>query len=286
MKTGLVLEGGAMRGMYTAGVLDVLMENGIRADKVVGVSAGALFGVNFLSGQIGRVIRYNRRFNQNRDYLGLRPLLREGNIVSTYLAYELVPRQLDPFDDAKFQQSGVPFYAVVTNVHTGEPEYIRIRSVFRQMDVLRASGSMPAVSRPVKIDGEKYLDGGITDSIPFRWMSEQGCGKLIVVLTRDGTYRKKPIIGAAAVYRLRYPKVAKQLANRHLRYNACLDELRSWEKAGRAFVIRPSEPIPIETIERDPEKLRAVYDLGVRDAKASLNRLRNYLSERGAHDEE
>ena len=122
MKTGLVLEGGAMRGMYTAGVLDVMLQKGIKVDCVVGVSAGALFGVNFLSGQKGRVIRYNKRFNSDKNYIGFRPLLREGNIVSTKYAYEDVPRRLDPFDDKAYKESGVPFYAVVTNMENGMPE--------------------------------------------------------------------------------------------------------------------------------------------------------------------
>lgn len=275
--TGLVLEGGAMRGMYTAGVLDTLMEHGIEADMVVGVSAGALFGVNFLSGQKGRVIRYNTRFNQDSDYLGLRPLLREGNIVSTEYAYERVPHELDPFDDAAFQASGVPFYAVVTNVHTGAPEYIHVKSVFAQMDVLRASGSMPFVSHAVEIGGEKYLDGGISDSVPFRWLASQGCNKIVVVLTRDLKYRKRSSGKGVEVYQLKYPAIAEQLRTRHRRYNESISELKRWERAGKAYVIRPSEPIEINSIESDPEKLRSVYDLGTRDCAAAIPGLEEYL---------
>ena len=171
MKTGLVLEGGAMRGMFTAGVLDAFLAAGVRADEVVGVSAGALFGVNYLSGQTGRAVRYNKRYNGDKNYMGLRPLLKEGNLFSTSYAYDLVPRKLDPFDDEAFQNSGVPFYAVVTDVDTGEAEYMQVKSVFEQMDVLRASGSMPFVSRPVEWQGRRYLDGGVSDSIPFEWMA-------------------------------------------------------------------------------------------------------------------
>lgn len=274
----MVLEGGAMRGMYTAGVLDVLMEQNISADQIVGVSAGALFGVNYVSGQKGRAIRYNKRFDSDPDYLGIRPLLREGNIVSTEYAYHRVPRELDPFDNAAYQQKGTPFYAVVTNIRTGKPEYIRISDVFAQMDVLRASGSMPLVSRPVAIGGERYLDGGISDSVPFAWMAEQGCGKLIVVLTRDASYRKKPASRAMALYRLRRPKVAELLLNRHTRYNADLDKLRQWEVEGKAFVIRPSQPITIRSLESDPDKLQSVYDLGTADAEKSLDALKEYLN--------
>lgn len=146
MKVGLVLEGGAMRGMYTAGVLDVFLENGIEFDGIIGVSAGAIFGVNFLSKQKGRVIRYNKRFNRDKNYLGLRPLIKTGNIVDTELAYNKVPRELDIFDDTTYMASKVPFYAVVTNIETGQAEYKQVTSVFEQMDTLRASASMPFVS--------------------------------------------------------------------------------------------------------------------------------------------
>lgn len=279
MKTGLVLEGGAMRGMYTAGVLDTFLDAGIRVDGVVGVSAGALFGVNYLSGQKGRVIRYNKRFNGDKNYMGLRPLLREGNLISTHYAYHRVPRELDPFDDEAFQASGIPFYAVVTNTATGEPEYIRIQSAFAQMDVLRASGSMPFVSRPVKIENREYLDGGIGDSIPFQWMRRQGYEKLVVVLTQDKTYRKSPMPRLPLKLLQRsYPQIARQLLHRHETYNNALDILTQWEKEGKAFVLRPSEPIHIHRTERDPKELQRVYDLGVKDCREALLRMREYLN--------
>ena len=279
MKIGMTLEGGAMRGMYTAGALDVFLEAGIAVDVMVGVSAGALFGVNFLSRQSGRVIRYNKRFNPDWNYMGLLPLLREGNIVDTRYAYQAVPYTLDPFDDDQFRASGVPFYAVVTDMATGEPEYIRIRSVFSQMDVLRASGSMPFVSRPVTIGGKQYLDGGISDSIPFRWLGKQGCEKQIVILTRDESYRKGPMPqGAVKLAYRKYPQFARRLLRRHVEYNQALEELKTWEKAGKAFVLRPSRPIEIGRIEKNPEKLQAVYDLGQADARRCLPALKEYLA--------
>ena len=278
MKIGLVLEGGAMRGMYTAGVLDVFLENNITVDCAVGVSAGALFGVNYLSGQKGRVIRYNKRFNQDKNYLGIIPLLREGNIVSTKYAYEEVPRRLDPFDDECYQKSCVPFYAVITNVATGEPEYVQIKSVFEQMDTLRASGSMPFVSQPVEINGQKYLDGGISDSIPYEWLLNQGCDKVIVILTRDMDYRKKPMSSALIkLYGRKYPKVAKKLAERHDTYNRSVDKLLQLEMEKKAFIIRPSKPIEIGRIEKNPEKLQAVYNMGIADGKEYLTKLREFI---------
>mgnify|MGYP000458917654 FL=1 len=186
----LVLEGGAMRGMYTAGVLDCFMDHDISFDAVIGVSAGALFGVNLLSKQRGRVIRYNKRFNSDKNYMGIRPLLREKNIVSTKYAYDTVPRELDPFDDEEYKKSDIPFYAVVTNIRTGKPEYVQIKSVFDQMDVLRASGSMPVVSKPVKLGHEWYLDGAVTDSIPYEHMLDMGYDRVVVVLTKPADYIK------------------------------------------------------------------------------------------------
>ena len=279
MKVGLVLEGGAMRGMYTAGVLDVFLEKCISVDAVVGVSAGALFGVNYLSRQKGRVIRYNKRFNSDKNYMGLRPLLREGNIVSTKYAYEEVPRKLDPFDDESYKKSGIPFYAVVTDIETGEPEYIQVYSAFEQMDVLRASGSMPFVSKPVLYNNKMYLDGGISDSIPFQWLSSQGYDKLIVILTRDMEYRKKPM--SSSLIKLFYkkqPQLSEKLLKRHDVYNKSVELLKHWENEGKVFVIRPSKPIEIGRIETNPDKLQEVYDLGLKDATESLLELQKYIS--------
>lgn len=282
MKKGLVLEGGAMRGMFTAGVLDVFMEHGISFNSIVGVSAGALFGVNFLSEQKGRVIRYNKRFNKDKNYLGLRPLLREGNIVNTKYAYEEVPRRLDPFHNEKYMQSPTSFYAVVTDVKTGAPEYIHVKDVFEQMDVLRASGSMPIVSRPVEIEGKKYLDGAIADSIPYEWLHGQGCGKLVVILTRDLQYRKKAMNPRIVRFFMRkYPEFAEKMLHRHEAYNEAVAKLCEWEKDGKAFVIRPSRSIDIGRIEKDPEKLQQVYELGRKDGEACALDVMRYLGEGG-----
>lgn len=278
-KTALVLEGGAMRGMYTVGVLDVLMDEGVEVDLMVGVSAGALFGVNFLSGQRSRALRYNKRFNGNPNYMGLKPLLREGNIISTSFAYDDVAKKLDPFDDEAFMRNATPFYAVVTNMSTGMPEYIHIKSVFEQMDTLRASGSMPFVSTPVEIDGQLYLDGGISDSIPFEWAAAQGCEKIITIVTQDFDYEKQPMNPLLAnTYKRKYPEVAQRLRDRHAQYNDSANLLKEWESAGRSFVFRPSEPIKMSRLEKDPNVLQAVYDLGIRDAQQRIAELRAYLS--------
>ncbi len=268
-----------MRGMYTAGILDTFMEEGVMADLIVGVSAGALFGVNYLSGQKGRTIRYNKKFNSDRDYLGIRPLLREGNIVSTEYAYDRVPHKLDVFDNETYKSSKSRFYAVVTNLKNGKAEYIHVKDVFEQMHVLRASGSMPFVSRPVELAGEKYLDGAIADSIPYAWMMKQGADKIVVILTRDASYKKKPMQAILArMYKKHYPKFAEAVANRHYLYNRQITRLNQLEQEGKVFIIRPTEPIKISQTERNPEKLQAVYELGQHDAHASLAKLKEYLS--------
>ncbi|MCD7745554.1 MAG: patatin family protein [Lachnospiraceae bacterium] len=280
MKIGLVLEGGAMRGMYTAGILDIMMNEQIAVDGMIGVSAGALFGVNYLSGQNGRVIRYNKRFNQDRNYMGILPLLREGNIISTEYAYHAVPYELDIFDDAAYRKTAekVPFYAVVTDVDTGKPKYVRIRSVYKQMDVLRASASMPFVSKPVKIGEGRSLDGGISDSIPFSWMLGNSYDRLIVVLTRDLSYRKEPMSPALIrTFYHRHPALQQQLVRRHTVYNEAVEALKTLEDSGQVFVIRPSSPIEIGRIESDPSKLQQVYELGLSDGEAQMSALREYL---------
>ena len=278
MKTGLVLEGGAMRGMYTAGVLDVLHREGVHFDGIMGVSAGALFGPNFLSGQQGRVTRYNKRFIRDRRYQGLGCLLRTGDLFSRDFAYGTVPRELDVFDDQAFQAAGVPFYAVVTNLDTGLPEYMQVKSVFDDMEILRASGSMPFVSRPVEIHGRRYLDGGVADSIPFDAMARMGYEKQLVLLTRDMDYRKKPMpAGAIRLYYRRHPQFRDQLLHRHDVYNDSVARLKELEAQGKYFVIRPSRPIEIGRVESDPDKLQEVYELGLRDGQAALAPLQEYL---------
>lgn len=280
MKSGLVLEGGAMRGMYTAGIMDIFMKENIRFDGIIGVSAGAVFGVNYLSKQIGRVIRYSKRFNPDKNYISIGSLLRTGDIINTEFAYGKVPRELDVFDDEAFEGSDVPFYAVVTDMYTGMPKYIKIDKVFEQIDVLRASASMPFISKPVIIDGIPCLDGGISDSIPFEHFADMGYKKQVVILTRDINYVKKPLPPLSAkLYYRKYPAFAERLKMRYDNYNKKIERLKIKEKSGDMFVIRPSKPIEIKKIERSPEKLQEVYDLGVCDAKAVIEAVKEFLSE-------
>ena len=277
-KVGLVLEGGAMRGMFTVGALDVFMDEGIHFDGMVGVSAGALFGVNYLSDQRSRALRYSQRFNGDKRYMGMGSFLRTGNYFNTEFAYNTVPYKIDIFDDETFKNSGVPFYAVATDIETGKPEYMLVSSVLDEMDIFRASSSMPFLSKPVEINGRFYLDGGVSNSIPFLWMEKMGYEKLVVVLTRDINYVKKPMnkMFVNMFYR-KYPGMEQALLNRHIMYNESLEKLKEYEKSGKAFVLRPAQPLTTSRTEKDPEKLKACYDIGFRDAQGCIPALKEYL---------
>lgn len=279
MKTGLVLEGGAMRGMFTAGILDVFIENDIHFDGVIGVSAGAIFGVNYLSGQKGRVIRYNKIYNSDREYMGLKCLLKTGDIINTEYAYHRVPYELDKFDDEAFKKSGVDFYCVMTDINSGKPEYARITSIYEQMDTLRASASLPFVSKPVVINGREYLDGGVTDSIPYKKFMEMGYEKLVVILTRDIDYVKKPMKKfPVKMYYRKYPNFVDKMLLRYENYNNSIKGVEELEKSGQAVIIRPKEPIEIGRLERNPDKLQKVYDMGVEEGRRSTKRIKDFLS--------
>ena len=280
-KTGLVLEGGAMRGMFTAGVLDSWMDEQISFDGIVGVSAGALFGINAPAGQKGRAIRYNLKYIRDKRYMGLRSLLTTGNLINADFAFYEVSSKLDIFDEAAFQRSGVDFYAAVTDLHTGAPEYIRITEPFRQMEVLRATSAMPYVSRPVELDGRFYLDGGVSDSIPVHFCKSLGYDKTVLVLTRPLEYRKeRPAAWLQRFNRLyyhRYPAFVESLNRRWEVYNRQVEEIIGMEQRGELFVVRPNGPLPIRRVEKDPAKLQAVYDLGAEAGRASLSGLKEYL---------
>lgn len=278
MFVGIVLEGGGMRGLYTAGVLDSMLDEKIEVDGMVTVSAGALFGINFASRQKGRTLRYNLDYINDKRYISLRSLLTTGDIVNKEFAYYTVPFELDVFDEAAFKQSGVDFYVTVTNVETGEPEYILIKEPFEQMEALRASGSMPFVSRMIEANGQKYLDGGVSDSIPLRKAQELGYEKNIVILTRPLDYRKsKPNERIVNLFYRNYPNFTDALKRRHLNYNQTIEEMIQLEEKGDIFVIRPSKTIPIKRLERDPGKLKEMYQLGMADAGTVMDELRDYL---------
>ena len=279
MKRGLVLEGGALRGLFSAGVIDVMMKNGIDYDGVIGVSAGSNFGCNYKSRQPGRVIRYNVRFANDPRYMGLRSLITTGNLVGAEFAYHYMPLQLDVFDIATFESDPMEFYLVCTDCLTGEPVYYRMDKVdYDSLEWLRASASMPLVTRPVKVGGRVLLDGGISDSIPLKHFQDMGFDRNVVVLTRPRSYRKEPT--KLWPYRLlmrRYPAITQAMARRHEMYNSQLDYVEREEQAGRIFVIAPEQDLPIGRVEMNVEKMNAVYNIGRETATALLPRLKEFL---------
>lgn len=280
MKKGLIMEGGAMRGMFTAGVIDVMMEQGIEFDGAVGVSAGAAFGCNYKSKQIGRVIRYNTRFCQDKRYGGFRVLLKEGNFYSRQFCYEEVPLKYDPFDYDTYEQNPMAFYVVCTDVDTGKAEYHKYENRHdHSFEWIRASASMPLVSQMVEIDGRKYLDGAMADSIPVKFFRSIGYDRNVVILTQPLGFRKKPdsLLPLMKLYYRKYPKLLETIATRHTHYNATLDEIARQEAAGELLVIRPPEKLPIGRTENDPQKLRSVYETGRRTAEAKMPEIRAYL---------
>lgn len=280
MKTGIVLEGGGFRGIYTAGVLDVFMENGIGFDGVIGVSAGAVHGCSFLSGQKGRSINYYTKYCNDWRFMSVKSLIKTGDIVGVEFSYHELPEKLVPYDYEAFKRCNIPFYVVVSNLEDAKAEYIKINDMLADIDYIRASASLPYVSRIVGINGKKYLDGGITDSVPVDAFMDMGFERNVVVLTRHDGYRKKAEHGwlADIVYR-KYPEFASLLRDRHNRYNENIERIRALEREGRVFVIRPSEELHIGRLESDEKKVRAVYDIGVRDAKGQLEALRKWLAD-------
>ncbi|MBE6898855.1 MAG: patatin family protein [Ruminococcaceae bacterium] len=279
-KQGLVLEGGAMRGLFTAGVMDVLMENGIVFDGIVGVSAGAAFGCNYKSGQIGRVLRYNTTYCQDWRYCSFRSLIKTGDLYGADFCYHELPEQLDLFDDEAFQKNPADFYAVCTDCESGEPVYKKIQSAqYTDLEWIRASASMPLVSRIVDINGQKLLDGGIADSIPLRFMENSGYANNVVVLTQPRSYRKKKnsLLPLMKLALKKYPKVVDAMARRHINYNETLAYIRKQEQEGKVFVISPDEKLDIGRTEKDPDKLRAVYAIGRKAAEAKLGELKRFL---------
>lgn len=280
MSVGLVLEGGAMRGMFTAGVIDVFLENNIKIDGIVAVSAGVLFGVNYLSKQKGRVIRYNKKFAKDKRYMGLMSYLSTGNVINKDFAYYEIPFKLDVFDEETYKKSDTDFYATLTNIETGKAEYVKIKDVRAQMETLRATSAMPYVSEIVEVDGKKYLDGGLADSIPIEKCKSLGYDKIIVVLTRPIDYRKtksNTTMLAKIMYK-KYPKLVETIENRYKNYNATVEKIIDMEKKKEIFVIRPSKTVKIGRIEKDENKLQEMYDLGVSDCKKSMKKLKKFIN--------
>lgn len=286
-KTGIKLTPHMLRRYYAVSrrdagwALDVWMQNNILFDGIMGVSAGALFGMNYKSKQPGRVLRYNKKYAGNKNYMGLYSLLTTGDIMNRDFCFRRIVHELDPVDFDTYRRSKEEFYAVVTNMETGQAEYIKIDDLRNadQIEYLRASGSMPFVSKPVCVNGKKYLDGGIADSIPIDKMLSFGYDRVVVVLTRPEHYRKKKTNALMPkLYYRKYPALAEAINNRYVVYNRQLEKVNELEKAQKAFVLRPSRLVPIKRLEKDPEKMQEMYNLGREDAARTLQALAAYLN--------
>ena len=281
MKTGLILEGGAMRGMFTCGVIDVLLEENISFDGAAGISAGAVFGCNFKSGQIGRAIRYNKRFSRDPRYCSFRSLLKTGDLYGADFCYRELPDVLDPFDRKAFAENPMEFYIGATDVDSGKIVYHKCSDCGAQdMLWMRGSASMPIVSRAVEVDGYRLLDGGIVDPVPYHFMEQAGYDRNLYILTQPKGYRKEkeshlPLM-RLALYRM--PKIAEAMAVRHSVYNRQMDEIDRKEEQGEILTIRPPENLGISRTEHDPEELERVYQIGRIEARKALPVVRSFLS--------
>ena len=265
MKKGLVLEGGAMRGLFSAGITDVMMEAGIVPDGLIGVSAGAAFGCNYKSRQPGRAIRYNMRFAKDPRYSGMRSLLRTGDYFNAEFGYHIVPYEYDLFDIKTFEQNPLVFIVVCTDVETGQAVYHQIDHVdFDELEWLRASASMPLASKVVEVGGRKLLDGGVSDSIPLEYFESIGYDRNVVILTQPDGYQKEHnrLMPLMRIGLRKYPDMIEALDKRHIMYNKELAYVREAEREGRCLVIRPEEKIPIGHISHDPDNMRQVYEIG------------------------
>ncbi len=286
---GLIMEGGAMRGMFTAGVIDVLMEEGLdRAfDGAIGVSAGAAYGCNIKSRQIGRAIRYNKRYCRDWHYASVRSLLLTGDLFNVKFCYHTIPEELDPFDEETYVKNPLKFYVTVTDVESGRPVYHCIDDpADNYLEWLEATASMPVAAKIKEIGGRKFLDGGISDSVPIKYFEHKGYDRNVVVLTQPKGYIKQPtgMMGLMKTRLGNYPNLLRTLFHRHIIYNRTYSYIENQEAAGKALVIRPAEKLPINHISHDPEELEAVYQTGRAETLRRLEDLRNFLQEKGKFD--
>ena len=282
MKTGLVLEGGALRGLYTMGIVDVLTEQRIFFDGMIGVSAGAAFGCNYKSRQPGRALRYNQRFAHDWRYCSVRSWLCTGDLFGADFDYHQVPEELDLFDFKTFYANPTAFWLVATDVETGEAVYQQVTEgmhIDELCEWIRASSSMPLVSQWAEIKGQKLLDGGLADAIPLRFFNEQGYERNVVILTQPRGYIKQPnaLMPLMRLVYYRHPRFVQTIAQRHEMYNAQLRYVEAQEKAGKAFVIAPEAKLPIQHITHDRQRMQRTYDIGRAQALALLPQLKAFL---------
>lgn len=270
-----------MRGLFTCGILDVFMEQGIEFAGAVGVSAGACFGCNIKSRQPGRVLRYNLRFAHDKRYCSVQSLIKTGNMYNADFCYRAIPDELDLFDYEALKKNPMEFYMAVTDIKTGKPVYPKLTDACqKELEWMRASASMPLVSKPVEIDGGLYLDGGMTDSVPLQFLESVGYKRNVVILTQPRDYVKSPnkLMWLMRILLRKYPNLLEAMANRHNMYN---DETRyvfEQEKLGNVLVLCPEEPLGISRTEKDTSELQRVYDMGRKLAFERLDEIKKFLA--------
>lgn len=280
MKIGLVLEGGGMRGLFSAGVLDALLDlKELSVNGIVGVSSGALFGVNYVSKQKERAVRYNKKYADDKRYMGLHSWITTGNAVNKDFAFYELPYKLDVFDNETFKKAETDFYVVMTNVESGKPEYVLIEDAFAQMEYLRATSALPFASKIIEINGKKYLDGGISDSIPIDFCESLGYDKIIAVLTRpEGTYKEDKLGFLYKLVYRKYPNLVNSLLNMATDYEKVLAKIKDLENKGKIFVVRPPEVLKIGRLEKNRDKIQKVYDTGLNTGLKGLDNIVKYLN--------
>lgn len=281
MKTGLVLEGGGMRGLYTVGVLDVLMDNDLYFDYIIGVSAGAGNAASYVSRQRGRGYRVDTQYVGDKRYIGIDPILHKHSVFGLDFIYDTIPQELDPFDYDAFHAATGEFVTVVTDAETGEAVYFgKEKLVGKDFTVLKASAALPMFTPPVEFEGKKYFDGGAADSIPVERALQDGCDRLVIVLTRPRGFVKAPERIRAAYKRVlkEYPNVVKTMDNRHNVYNASLRRCYELQEEGKAVVLAPEYALPVDKFGTDTEKLERCYNEGMRDCKHSLQKIQALLA--------
>lgn len=281
MKTGIVLEGGAMRGMFTAGVLDVFMENELKFDGAIGVSAGAVFGCNFKSHQIGRSIRYNKRFCKDKRYVSYMNWLKTGDLYPVEFCYHTLPFELDIFDQKTYEADPMDFYVTVTDAVTGKPHYEKCnKGDDRDIQWMRASASMPCFSNVVSIDGGEYSDGGTSDSVPLKYFESLGYDRIVVIMTQPKGYRKMQYRGLWLIKKMlrKHPNLYKAMENRHIMYNETMDYIDKCEEEGKIYVIRPTVKLKVKPAEQNPDELERVYQNGRAEGEKHLGGVREFIN--------
>lgn len=282
VEAGLVLEGGGMRGIYTAGILEYFMEKNLYFPYVIGVSAGACFGASYLSRQKGRNRKVNIDYVADPNYLSFQNFLKHRQLFGMDFIFDELPNKIVPFDFARYESGLEEFVVVTTDCETGQPIYFNKDNTGKDLlTILRASSSLPFIAPIIEYKGKHLLDGGITDSIPIKKAVDDGYKKNVVILTRDGTYRKKKSSIRWLLNRSYkpYPKLIDAVINRHEMYNETLAYIEEKERSGEIFVIRPSSPIKVGRIERNAKKLEDLYSLGIDDAKKIYTRFESWLDE-------